>query len=181
LWSKRDATAWTTVGLTWHIVGTCVRSDLRSRRCFSYGAPLRALTTCATLLTAVCLKLSRRSGNFSNRWGAAGDTSRGRASPTPWTRAGRTGSEHAFRAVGAGLVPKTPRASRGTRRPWVTPPCRYCGYLRRCRLHVTPARPTIPTPRRSKEAGSGTVRGSTSERTCIFREPFGSVKKLVTS
>jgi len=30
LWPKRDATAWTTSGLTKHIVGTCVRSDLRS-------------------------------------------------------------------------------------------------------------------------------------------------------
>jgi hypothetical protein len=34
--------------------------------------------------------------------------------------------------VGAGSVEKTPRAPRETRRPWVTPPCRYCGYLRRC-------------------------------------------------
>ena len=55
-------------------------------------------------------------------------------------------------------------------------------YLRRCRLLVTPASPARPAPRRSKEAGSGTVRGSTSDRTCIFRdEPFRIVKTLVTS
>src|SRR6266851_6769071 len=44
------------------------------------------------------------------------------ASPTPWTRAGRRGREH----KGAGSVANTPRAPRDTRRPRVTPPCRYC-------------------------------------------------------
>jgi len=68
LWPTKDATAWTTAGLTWHIVGTCVRSDLRSLRCLSYGAPLRELTTCATLLTAVYPRLRRLSGDFSNKW-----------------------------------------------------------------------------------------------------------------
>jgi len=68
MWSKRDATAWTTARLTRHIVGTCVRGDLRAPGKMPARSPLRALTTCATLLTVACLRLSRLSGNLSNKW-----------------------------------------------------------------------------------------------------------------
>jgi len=68
-WSKRDATAWTTPRLTWHIVGTCVGGDLRILgKVPDRARPLlRALTTCVTPLIAVYHRLSRRSGNFSNK------------------------------------------------------------------------------------------------------------------
>jgi hypothetical protein len=68
MWSKRDATAWTMARLTRHIVGTCVRGELGTLEKMPDRSPLRALTTCATLLTAAYLSLSRLSGNLSNKW-----------------------------------------------------------------------------------------------------------------
>src|SRR5713226_5433701 len=61
LWPKRDVTAWTTARLTSHIVGTCVGGDLRTLGKMPDRAPLWALTTCATPLTAAYLRLSRLS------------------------------------------------------------------------------------------------------------------------
>ena len=71
MWPTRYATAWTTTGLTKHIVGTCVRSDLRSLKGVPDGVPLRELTTYATPLTAAYLGLNRLSGSLSNRRGGA--------------------------------------------------------------------------------------------------------------
>ena len=77
LWPKRDTTAWTTVRRTRHIIGTCVRGNLWTVEKMSDRAPLGVSTICATPLIAAYLRLSRLSGNFSNRRAVrqrAGDT-----------------------------------------------------------------------------------------------------------
>ncbi len=77
LWPKRDTTAWTTVRRTRHIIGTCVRGNLWTVEKMPDRAPLGVSTICATPLIAAYLRLSRLSGNFSNRRAVrqrAGDT-----------------------------------------------------------------------------------------------------------